>query len=196
MGKTRGTVRYGTYRGNHRAGRAWIWVAAVAAVLAVGGVFSWTARQIPAGTQTFPEPNHQHVTGQVVYDRTPPAGGAHSDVWLNCGIYDQPVPDPEAVHSLEHGAVWVTYQPSMPSGEVSVLRNVVATHYHGPQRYIVLSPYPGDPSLIVVSAWGAQLRLQSANDPRLVRFIDHFAGGAQGGEPGGPCTGGDGAPIG
>ena len=157
--------------------------------------------RLPAGTKTFPEPNHQHVTGDIHYDHydhydhTPPAGGAHSAAWLNCGIYDQPVPNPNAVHSVEHGAVWVTYQPSLPQVEVSALQRLVKSMYRGSQRYLILSPYPEDAAPIVVSAWGAQLRLQSASDPRLAQFIRRFIGGAQGGEPGAPCSNGTGTPI-
>ncbi len=185
----------GRYIRTRTRGSGWLWGGLGAVVVA--GIVLLTVRgtRLPAGTQTFPEPNHQHVTGNVQYDRTPPAGGAHSAVWLNCGIYDQPVPNPNAVHSMEHGAVWVTYQPSLPQAEVSALRGLVRSKYRDAQRYVILSPYPGDPAPIVVSAWGAQLRVQSPSDPHLAQFIGHFAGGDQGGEPGGPCTGGTGTPL-
>ena len=185
----------GRYVRRRAGGYGWFW-GGLGAVVVAGVVFlAVRGARLPAGTQTFPEPNHQHVTGNVQYNRTPPAGGAHSAVWLNCGIYDQPVPNPEAVHSLEHGAVWVTYQPTLPGTEVAALRSLVRSKYRGPQRYVILSPYPGDPAPIVVSAWGAQLRVQSPSDPRLGQFIGHFAGGGQGGEPGGPCTNGAGTPV-
>lgn len=175
--------------------QGWLW-GGLAAVVVVAGITFLAGRgaRVPAGTETFPEPNHQHVTGDVQYDRTPPAGGAHSAAWLNCGIYDQPVPNPNAVHSLEHGAVWVTYQPTLLENEITALRHLVQSKYRGPQRYVILSPYPGDPAPIVASAWGAQLRVQSPSDPRLAKFIGHFAGGGQGGEPGAPCTNGTGTP--
>ncbi|HET9972943.1 MAG TPA: DUF3105 domain-containing protein [Streptosporangiaceae bacterium] len=38
---------------------------------------------------------------------------------MNCGIYDQPVPNERAVHNMEHGAIWITYQPSLPQAQVS-----------------------------------------------------------------------------
>lgn len=151
---------------------------------------------VPTGTDVFSEPDKAHTTGPVQYDRLPPAGGAHNAVWLNCGVYDQPVPNENAVHSLEHGAVWVTYQPSLPSSAVTTLRQIVTSHYIGSQRYLIMSPYSGLPAPIVASAWGAQLPLQNASDPRLVSFIQHFASGSQGGEPGASCTGGTGTPIG
>jgi hypothetical protein len=150
---------------------------------------------LPSGTEVFPETDHSHVSGPVTYDHVPPAGGPHNPVQLNCGVYTQPVPNENAVHSLEHGAVWITYEPQLPAADVSTLQRLVTSSYVGTQRYIILSPYVGLPTPIVASAWGAQLRPQSASDARLAEFIHHFAGGGQGGEPGGPCTGGVGIPV-
>jgi len=168
---------------------------AVIALVMVAASGGGTSR-LPAGTKVFAEPDHRHVTGKVRYDRTPPAGGPHNPVWLNCGVYTQPVPNENAVHSLEHGAVWITYRPDLSLAKVLQLQQFVESHYQGDQRYLVLSPYPGLPAPVVVSAWGAQLRLEGPGDPRLAAFVAHFAGGGQGGEPGAPCTGGTGTPVG
>ena len=65
------------------------------------------------------------MPGAVTYTVTPPVGGDHNAAWMNCGIYDQPVPNERAVHNLEHGAVWITYQPSLPQPEASALRAFV-----------------------------------------------------------------------
>lgn len=188
-----------------RAGRLRIRVSGSAVGLAALGAIALGACSgpshpassgLPAGTQVFPEKVHTHTTGSVHYNRNPPAGGPHSPVWLNCGIYAAPVPNTNAVHSMEHGAVWITYRPTLPSSQVTLLRQLVPTLYDGAQRYVILSPYPGLPAPIVVSTWGAQLRVPNVSDPGLVAFIRHFEGGSQGGEPGGPCTGGVGTPIG
>jgi hypothetical protein len=185
--------------------RLWV-VAGVVGVLVVGlaataiavaaGFGSVSNGSPPAGTETFSETNHAHVTGPVVYDRVPPAGGAHNAIPLNCGIYDQPVPNENAVHSLEHGAVWITYQPTLTADQVAALQQLVASNYVGSQKYLVLSPYAGIPSPIVASAWGAQLKVSDPSDGRLLAFVHYYAGGGQGGELGGPCTGGVGIPNG
>jgi hypothetical protein len=151
---------------------------------------------LPPGTQTFDEPNHSHVAGLVTYDRVPPAGGPHNAVQLNCGIYTQPVPKENAVHSLEHGAVWITYRPTLAADEIAILTKLVSSNYVGTEKYLVLSPYAGIPSPIVASAWGAQLGVDQASDPRLADFIHYYAGGGQGGERGAQCTGGVGTPAG
>ncbi len=164
--------------------------------LAVIGSSGKGSGQLPSGTKTFTENNHQHVTGTVHYDHTPPAGGAHNATPLNCGVYDQPVRNENAVHSLEHGSVWITYRANLSASAIAQLQQFVESHYDGAQRYLVLSPYPGLPAPVVASAWGSQLRLTGPADPRLAPFVSHFIGGGQGGELGAPCTGGTGTPIG
>jgi hypothetical protein len=144
-----------------------------------------------------------HVTGPVQYSITPPVGGQHNATWLTCGVYDKPVPSENAVHNLEHGAIWITYQPSLPQSEVSQLRTffgnqTVLTPSGGSvgSRYVDLTPYPGLPSPIVVSSWGFQLRLTSATDPRLQQFVSKFRVSQQySPEYGSPCTGGIGTPL-
>ena len=54
-------------------------------------------------------------------------------------------------------------------------------------EYLLVSPYPGQEEPVVASAWGAQLRLDGAADPRLRAFIRFYAG--NGPELGAPCDG-------
>jgi hypothetical protein len=145
---------------------------------------------------------HAHVTGPVRYSVTPPVGGDHNANWLNCGVYDKPVPDENAVHNMEHGAVWITYQPSLPKAEVSQLRafagrqTVLSPAGASGSRYIDLTPFPGLPAPIVASSWGFQLRLSSPSDPRLQQFVNKFRFSQQyTPEYGGSCTGGTGTPL-
>ena len=115
----------------------------------------------------------------------PPAGGPHWAVWLNCGIYTEPQQNERAVHDLEHGAVWITYDANKVTGSaLEALRKRV------PATYAVLSPYPGLSAPVVVSAWGAQLKLTGVNDKRLDTFIQKYWQSPDAPEPGAPCTGG------
>ena len=148
-----------------------------------------------SGMHVFAEKNHKHVTTTVHYDRTPPAGGAHSAVWQNCGIYTQPIKNEHGVHSLEHGAVWITYRPTLSTSEVNALQSFARAHETGAQGYVLLSPYPGLPSPVVATAWGAQIALTGPTDPGLEAFTAKYIGGGQGGEKGAECTGGIGTPV-
>jgi len=137
---------------------------------------------------TFSGLSRNHVTTPVDYAQTPPVGGDHSPVPQTCGAYDQPVPNEMAVHSMEHGAVWITYRPDLPSDQVGHLRRAAG------QDHVLVSPYPGLPAPIVANAWERQLRLDSASDPRLEQFISQFRSGPQTPEPGAACQG-QGTPL-
>ena len=139
--------------------------------------------------QTFDGLTRLHVDGPVQYAQTPPVGGDHAPVWQNCGFYREPVANENAVHSLEHGAVWVTYSPDLPAPQVDILRDLAAD-----QSYVLVSAYPGLPAPVVASAWGVQLRLPSAGDRRLRTFVDRYRQSPRAPEPGAPCSGALGNP--
>jgi hypothetical protein len=171
----------------------------------ISGVVAYDTTGWPAASHNGPASQalgHDHVPGPVTYSVTPPVGGAHNATWMNCGVYDQPVPNERAVHNLEHGAVWITYLPSLPKAEVGQLRSFLARQTvlnptgAGGSRYLDLTPYPGLPSPIVATSWGFQLRLISPSDPRLQQFIDKFRASQQyTPEYGGECAGGVGTPL-
>jgi hypothetical protein len=144
------------------------------------------------GLQIFPNiPGGQHASGPIGYAQTPPVGGPHDPDWQNCGIYDRAVRAEYAVHSMEHGAVWLTYAPDLPAEEVQILQSIARAN-----RYVLLSPFEGLPTPVVASAWQAQLQLPDASDARLAEFVRRFQTGPYTPEPGAPCTGGFGSPIG
>lgn len=142
------------------------------------------------GVEEFADLSATHVETPVTYEQTPPVGGDHNPTWLNCGVYTEPVPNENAVHSLEHGAVWVTYDPELSADQVEILADVV-----GGESYGLLSPMDGLPSPIVASAWGLQLQLDDPDDPRLEAFLAKYLQGEQTPEPGAACFGGVGVPV-
>lgn len=145
--------------------------------------------EAPSGVATFENLARDHVEGSVDYAQTPPVGGEHDGRWQNCGFYEEPIRNENAVHTLEHGAVWIAYSPDLPEGEVSRVQEIANA-----QTYILASPYEGLPSPIVASAWGNQLELESADSENLEQFIQAFRQGPQTPEPGAACTGGVGSP--
>jgi hypothetical protein len=141
------------------------------------------------GLQTFTGLSRAHATDIDLADTgRPPAGGTHHPQWLNCGIYREPVPVINAIHSLEHGAVWISYHPDLPAGEVAQLEAFTSG-----DPYVLVSPYPGQESPIIATAWGAQLDVDDAGDPRIESFVQRFR--TAGPEPGAVCAGGIGEPV-
>ena len=153
---------------------------------AVGYALSNRSSSAPVikGVQTFGKQSQNHVDTSVHYAQTPPVGGEHSPTPLTCGIYTSPVPNENAVHSMEHGAVWITYQATLPAADVASLQAAVRG-----KTYVILSPYQNLGSSVVASAWGVQLKLTSPKDPRLAQFVSAYAAGPQTPEPGAPCRG-------
>ncbi len=125
-----------------------------------------------------------HVEGPVAYAQKPPNGGDHNAVPQTCQVYTQPIADEHAVHSLEHGAVWITYQPSLPPADVATLAKLAEG-----QSYVLMSPYPGQTGKVDVSAWGRRLSVDSAGDPKVAEFVDTYADGPQTPEKGALCSG-------
>ncbi len=175
-------------RERRRTAAVWLGVAAV--LLGIVGATAWGLRDVAnqqdafAGAVDSFDVDSEHVASPVEYAQTPPAGGKHNGVWLNCGVYDEPVQPENAVHSQEHGAVWVTYDPELPSEDVQSLTEAM------PSTYGILSPYPDLPAPVVVSSWGRQLQLEGADDPRLAQFLREYTQASDVPEPGAACTGG------
>jgi hypothetical protein len=132
------------------------------------------------------ELSRDHREGALTYDRVPPVGGPHNPRWLACDVYDEPVPPETAVHSLEHGAVWFAHDPDLAQDEVDRLAELAGRN----REYVLVSPVEDLPAPVVAAAWGVSLEVDSADDERLGAFLDRYAGGDQGGEPGAPCRGG------
>lgn len=114
------------------------------------------------------EPNRNHQDGVLKYDSTPPVGGNHSPYWADCTgtVYSAPIANENAVHMLEHGAVWITYRQNLSAADVATLSALVS----GNDR-MAMSPYPDLDSPISLQSWGYQLKVDSATDPRIKKFI-------------------------
>lgn len=126
-----------------------------------------------------------HTDRRVEYPVTPPPGGPHRPVWVNCGFHEQPFDDENLVHDLEHGAVWLAYSPDLDDSDLDVIRALADNHK------VVAAPYEGleDGEAVVATAWARQLRLDSVDDPRLQDFVVQYEDGSQAPEAGVTCTG-------
>jgi hypothetical protein len=132
-----------------------------------------------------------HTESIVDYELRPPAGGIHNPVWYTCGFYDEVVPDEYVVHDLEHGAVWLAYDPDLPEADVAVIHDLARAN-----AKVIATSYPdlAAGEAVVATAWARQLRLDAVDDPRLAEFVDQYQDGSHAPESGSSCVG-LGAPI-
>lgn len=183
-------------------------VALVLVLMAGGGFLAWTLVSGGASPGAAPEGSlgggagpgddlgevryyedlsldHVDEGESVDYDVFPPVGGPHYPVWQNCGVYEEPLRSEYVVHALEHGAVWIAYDPELPVEQVRTLEG-----YYSAGDYLVVSPVEGLPAPVVATAWGSQIHLEEAGDPRLPEYLAEFVQGENTPEPGAPCSGG------
>jgi hypothetical protein len=160
--------------------------ATLAVVLFAGGVLGYAIFRVNESSKNTPEAKAEaarsiqgvtvveysagvHRPGTIAYDQSPPFGGEHNETWADCmgTVYPAQIASENAVHSLEHGAVWITYRPDLPADQVDVLKKKVEG-----VEYMLMSPYAGLKTPVSIQSWGYQLFADSATDPRIDQFID------------------------
>ncbi|MBM7515202.1 DUF3105 domain-containing protein [Nocardioides nitrophenolicus] len=139
-----------------------------------------------AAVEEYDGLTNQHLAPGVEHDypQSPPAGGDHAPYWLECGVYDEPVPEVNVVHDLEHGTVWLTYRrDDVDAAGVRRLADQLPDNG-------ILSPYDDQEAPVVITVWGRQLALTGPDDPRIAQFVAEFGAGDTAPEPFASCHGG------
>ncbi len=174
-----------------RALRIWVPVGVIAFALIGLIVYRATRPEVEGVVTTETAVANQHDDTLIIpFGATPPMGGPHASVWQNCGIYNTPVEAQFAIHSMEHGAVWITYNPDLPADEVAALEDIARG-----KTFFLVNPYPNQTSPIVLTVWDRQLLVDSVDDVRISEFIDRYQQ-IRGPESGAQCSGGVGTPLG
>ena len=164
---------------------------ALAAVLLLGvgyGVYNWLStrdeNREPEGVVVYNYTGGGHVNEAVAYTESPPVGGEHNPAWQTCQFYDGRIANENVVHSLEHGAVWVTYRPDISDSDKEKLES-----WAGDRSFLLVSEYEDQESPFVFTAWNNQLPVESLDDKRVTQFMNYFMQGPQTPERGASCTG-------
>ncbi|MCA1738686.1 MAG: DUF3105 domain-containing protein [Actinobacteria bacterium] len=142
----------------------------------------------PEGVRTYPATTNGNVEGQIAYKQDPPTNGDHAPYWQKCGFYSSPIENEAAVHSMDHGAVWITYRPDLPQDQIDTLRGLAQ------EEYVLVSPYSSLYAPVVATAWRNQLELTGVDDPRLRQFVDQFRISETAPRSGNGCENGRGEP--
>jgi hypothetical protein len=113
--------------------------------------------------------DRDHVEGVVVYGvDSPPFGGKHNQNWAVCTgvVYTRQLANENVVHSLEHGGIWLAYDPALDSKSVATLKSKVLGY-----NFMLMTPYAGLKKPVALQAWGYQMFFDSVNDPKIDTFI-------------------------
>lgn len=136
--------------------------------VAVNYVRDRDLNRVPDGVTAYTYAGGSHDDSFNAWTENPPVGGTHNNTWQKCQFYDGQINPGMGVHSLEHGAVWITYSPDLPQEQKDKLREEF-----GGESYVLVSEYPGLPAPIVASSWGHQLQFPEgdADAKELKQFV-------------------------
>lgn len=127
---------------------------------------------------SFSTSNGGQQTHAAPYDYTedttgvnPPVSGRHDPVPAECGTHSEKVADENLVHTLEHGAVAVLYDPKeVPLADIKKIETIVS----GYADTTISAPYPGLSDHVVVASWSRKMPLDSFDDDAITEYIDTF----------------------
>ncbi|GAA1667930.1 hypothetical protein GCM10009830_12120 [Glycomyces endophyticus] len=161
----------------------------VAAALSDGDVTEEDLEHPWVVQQTHVDADEDTANDTPVYETVPPTGGNHLGQWQTCtgSVYAAAILDGNAVHSLEHGAVWLTYDPALVDGDgIAQLSEKI-----NGRDYTLMSPYPGLGTEVSIQAWGVQYQTENLDDPKLDEFLDYYIQNADNAaEANAVCSGG------
>jgi hypothetical protein len=93
------------------------------------------------------------------------------------GVYTTAQPDEDLVHNLEHGHVWISYNPSLISAtDLAALTAMV--NDGGTNAGVIVTPRPQDTTAIAVASWAHLLTLSSFDAAQIRAFIETNRGHA------------------
>ena len=113
----------------------------------------------------------RHVTTDVNYPTEPPVSGEHAGQPTTCGKFDSRLPDENLVHTLEHGAIGLLFDPEKASQEdIESLEGIVDEY----DSHIFSAPYSQMQTAFAIVSWGEMMRLQSLDERAVREYVDTF----------------------
>ena len=115
----------------------------------------------------------EHVNSQKYGGDQPPTSGAHANP-VTWGVYDTEVRDDQTIHNMEHGGVYISYQPSLPKEQIKKLTSLLSEPFFDPKfqpKKIVLAPRAANKSPIELSSWRRSEPLTSYDQNKIEDYI-------------------------
>ena len=108
----------------------------------------------------------------------PPTSGDHADP-MPWGPYDRELPDVNTIHNLEHGGVYVSYQPDLPVEQVEAIKQLLFAPYSDSEfqpNKVILAPRAANASPITLSSWLRSEKLESFDKQKIIDYYNSNAG--------------------
>ena len=158
-----------------------LWISTVVIVL---GLVAWgiaaavrsSAPQGPDYSTFYPAQSHEHIqpgSEHPAYNSNPPSAGWHYPVTAKKQYYSEPIPDEYAIHNLEHGDIWITFNPRVSQKVKDGLKDFAFSK-------IFISPRATTTTDIALVAWehvdGFNLEGDALPEWRIRDFIKRYRG--------------------
>jgi len=130
-------------------------------------------------TETASSSAHVEPGTDIDYDTVPPSGGTHyGGTWESAGFYAEEKELGSLVHSLEHGAVVVYYNPAEISDRGEEGLRGWASNQTGDWRSFIAVPNPNDDpdATYVLTAWEKRLTMDEYDADKVRAFVAEYIG--------------------
>jgi len=123
---------------------------------------------------TTPGQGHLNAGVPFNYPTIPAHGGPHAGNLLPCSVYPDEQSQERILHSMEHGAVVIFFQPDVASGDDITQIRQLGTELLREGNRIVVAPNRQLTNPIVIASWARLLPLQTFEDATIRGFVDAF----------------------
>ncbi|PJC36962.1 hypothetical protein CO046_03300 [Candidatus Peregrinibacteria bacterium CG_4_9_14_0_2_um_filter_53_11] len=149
------------------------WIVAPLVIVLLGyGIYTlYSLSVIPKQGESIAIQGREHIpvdySSTPEYNSNPPTSGPHYVEETDWGVYQEELEDGNVIHSMEHGGIWISYQPSLDE-ETKAKLEAIGKNYPGS---VVVSPRSANDSPIALASWGRLEKLTEFDEDRIVKFI-------------------------
>lgn len=151
-----------------------IFVILVLVVYGISFLASSTGPESEDFSISYPSQGRNHIANDathIAYNSNPPSSGPHYVQPVRGGFYSEAIPDEAVVHNLEHGDIWITYNPAIDDASKAILEKFAG-------RYVVVSPRTENEGDVSLVAWGRvdtfSLENGVLDEERIKNFISRY----------------------
>lgn len=152
-------------------------VMAAVAVSVIGGIviFKSTQPEVIRPGVEHDDDGAQHIAAQDSPEyggEEPPTSGDHSQP-VDKGAYSQELPDVNTIHNLEHGYIYVSYQPGLTQEEVSKLEALFFDPFSNPDfvpSKVIMAPRTANTSPIILSSWQRSKKFEAIDEQAMIDY--------------------------
>lgn len=120
----------------------------------------------------------EHVKNKDYDGDQPPTSGPHASP-LAWGVYKTEIRDDQVIHNMEHGGVYISYQPNLPKDQIEKLKKLLSQPFSDPKfqpKKIVLAPRAANESPIVLSSWLRSETLIAYDQKKIEDYVTRNLG--------------------